>query len=214
MGKWLAEWIEEGQTQQRALELGAGTGIFTEFLKPHCEQLTASDGDVEMVKEGKRRQSGVTWKVLDAWGALPFSPTCIYSSSLLQWCPNFPETLKRWAPEVERGTRALHGFYLKGTLEELEESLGIPESLEWKTQEAWEQAFAQGGWKILKAESERRAYVFGSILHLLRYLRAIGSTTVRRVETARLLKATREHRHPYPTTWHFCRLLCEKIDGA
>jgi predicted TPR repeat methyltransferase len=45
----------EGRTYSRALEVGCSTGIFTEMLAPHCEEITAVDISALAVRRARRR---------------------------------------------------------------------------------------------------------------------------------------------------------------
>ena len=84
MAAWLAEWLPADRCG-RALELGAGPGIFTENALPWCGEDLATDISPAMCAAGRAAIPRVAWDVMDAASPQGGPWDWIFTSSILQW---------------------------------------------------------------------------------------------------------------------------------
>ena len=207
MAAWLADWLPEQRTG-RALELGAGTGLFTERARPWTGTYVASDASAAMVARGRERVPEMEWQELRAEQIAGGAWAWIFSSSMLQWAGDPPTLLRAWRGALAPGGRVLAGFYVADTLPELRGLLGDGGPLAWRTQWAWRDAFRAAGLGVRRDEVSRRKFTYGSALELLRTLHGVGAAPHRLVPPARLLAWLRAQGDgPMTATWTFYR--CE-----
>ncbi len=207
MAAWLADWLPEERTG-KALEIGAGTGLFTERARPWAGAYLASDASAAMVLRGRKRVPEVEWKELRAEQITDGGWTWIFSSSMLQWAEDPPALLRAWRGALAPGGRMLAGFYVADTLPELRGLLDHGGPLSWRTQWAWRDAFRTAGLSVRRDEVSRRKFTYGSALELLRTLHGVGAAPHRLVPPARLLAWLRKQGEgAMEATWTFYR--CE-----
>ena len=207
MAAWLAGWLPEDRAG-RALEIGAGTGLFTERTRPWAGPYVASDASAAMVRRGRERVPEVEWKELRAEQAAEGAWAWIFSSSMLQWAEDPAALLRVWRGALAPGGRVLAGFYVADTLPELRELLDHGGPLAWRTRWAWREAFRAAGLSVRRDEVSRRKFTYGSALELLRTLHGVGAAPHRLVPPARLLAWLRKQGEgPMEATWTFYR--CE-----
>jgi SAM-dependent methyltransferase len=178
LASWLAEWLENPKLAawQTAVEFGAGDGIFTRCAAERYAKFIATDISPRMVEQGRRQMPDVTWIVADAWEYVGPAADRLFSSSLLQWCPDPESTLRQWRTITLPGGRMLHGIYVSPTLAEWYSIGGIESPLEWRTADRWRQLFHEAGWTILRSECRTYVQDFPSGLDFIRFLRHTGAT--------------------------------------
>lgn len=209
MAAWLAEWLPE-EREGDALELGAGTGLFTKHAQPWGGRYVASDASAGMVAHGRTRVGGVEWRELTAEQPGGGAWSWILSSSMLQWVSDPTTVLAEWRRALAPGGRVLAGFYVAETLPELRGLLGDAGPVEWRTHWAWREAFRAAGLRVTRANVARRSFAHGSARELLRSLHAVGAAPERKVAPGRLLAWLREQGEtPMEATWTFFR--CEAV---
>ena len=215
MADWLAEWLP-AQREGSALEIGAGTGLFTTRAQPWAGRYVASDASAGMVTQGRARVGEVEWRELAAEGVGPGPWTWILSSSVLQWSADPVATLRGWRDALAPGGRVLAGFYVAETLPELRELfVGSREPLTWRTPWAWREIFRRAGLRIVRDDVSRRGYDYASPRALLRSLHETGAAPHRLVPPIRLLRWLRERGDkPMAATWTFFRVEAEVSDRA
>ena len=207
MVDWLAEWLPEERTG-RALEVGAGTGLFTARARPWAGAYLASDASAAMVAHGRERVPEVEWRELRAEQVADGAWAWIFSSSMLQWAEDPRALLRAWRGALAPGGRVLAGFYVADTLPELRDLLDDGGPLAWRTQWAWRDAFRAAGLRLRRDEVSRRKFTYGSARELLRTLHGVGAAPHRLVPPARLLAWLRAQGDgAMEATWTFYR--CE-----
>lgn len=217
MAAWLAEWLPTEQGRQGpALEVGAGTGLFTAKALPWPGGYVASDGSAEMVMRGRGRFPGVCWRELAAENPGEGGWSWILSSSVLQWASDPVGTLRAWRSALRPAGRVLAGFYAAETLPELRSLLGPGRGpLTWRTPWAWRSAFEEAGLRILRDDLACRNFEYSSPRTLLRTLHETGAAPHRLVPPARLLTWLRERDEaPMTATWTFFRVEAEPTKDA
>lgn len=213
MADWLAEWLPEAR-EGAALEMGAGTGIFTERVASWRGRYMATDASAAMVEQGARRHTDREWGEARA-EAPPAGPWAwMFSSSMLQWVERPAAVLRGWRETLALDGRVLVGFYVAETLPELDGLLGGAGPLEWRTPWAWREAFRVAGLRIVRDEISRRRFKHPSARALLRSLHGTGVAPRRLVSPARLLGWLREREGlAMEATWTFYRCEAEKMNG-
>jgi malonyl-CoA O-methyltransferase len=217
MADWLAEWLPTNRSGQ-ALELGAGTGVFTRRLLPWTGTLTATDMAEAMCNEGRVALPQMAWRVMRA-EAPERQPACdwIFSSSMLQWMEDPGAVYGAWREALKPGGRVLAGLFVEGSLPELRALTPGASPLTWRTPAVWDEALERGGLRRVRSEASTRVFYQESALELLRSLHGVGAAPVTQFAPGRLRRVLREYetRHRdergVPATWVFYRFEAERM---
>ena len=218
MADWLAEWLP-AERCGRALELGAGTGLFTRKLLPWTGELTATDLAAAMCEQGCAALPQVDWRVMRA-EAPEVAPPCdwIFSSSMLQWMEDPAAVFAAWREVLPVGGRVLAGLFADGSLTELRALTAGASPLTWRTPAAWDEALARGGLRRVRSEASTRVFYHDTALELLRSLHGVGAAPVTQFSVGRLRSLLREYavRHRdacgVRATWEFYRFEAERVE--
>lgn len=216
MAGWLAEWLPE-QRSGAALEIGAGTGLFTARALPWAGRYVASDASGAMVARGREgRGGGAEWRELASENVGDGRWDWVLSSSVLQWSADPVALLRGWRGALAPGGRVLAGFYVAETLPELRELFGGGrEPLTWRTAWAWRELFARAGLRIVRDDVARRSFSYASPRDFLRSLHETGAAPHRLVPPGRLLGWLRERGEgPMTATWTFFRVEADAPSDA
>ena len=212
MAAWLAEWIPEDRHGD-ALEIAAGTGLFTGHLTPWRGCLTATDLSPQMVAAGRQRLPEIRWLVRDAAQAHGREFDWIFSCSFLQWCDD-PETLlETWRKNLNPGGRVLAGFFVNGAIPELHRLLGPHAPIRYRESDEWRRLFTQAGFVVEVCDTHIVARTYPAALDLFRRLHGVGATRGPRLtvpEMRALLRAYETacaHPEGIVAHWHYCRVL-------
>lgn len=198
-------------------EFGAGTGLLTKHLiEQNPSRIVATDISSQMIIEGKKNVPQAHWELMDAWNARPLSVDHIFSSSLLQWCPNPERTIASWVQDLpENGTiQAL--FFIDQTLKELRQLLSLENSVQWRTKPSWESYFKDAGLRIVVSRETTKSYEFPSSLDLLKTLKRTGTSLKNELCGGQLKKILKEYDTSYQSskgvisTWQFCQIVVQK----
>lgn len=209
MAAWLAEWLPPGRTG-RALELGAGPGLFTERLLPWSGPLLATDLSAAMCAAGAARFPSLEWRRASAEHP-PAGPwDFVFTSSMLQWLADPVAPLAAIRATLGPRGRLIAGLFVAPTLPEWED-LARTAPLRWRTAQQWLAALRSAGLHPVRSGTRTTAVTFPSAKALLRSLHSAGAAPHRRMEPARLrrLLADYDARHRAPggvtSTWTFFR---------
>lgn len=211
---WLAEWLPTKGTHGSCLELGAGTGLFSQHLAGRFQQLACTDISPEMLSHCRKRVTGADFRILDAWEA----PDCdrprwdlISSCSLLQWAPTPVSVLRNWSKQLEPNGRMLLGFFVSPSLPELDRVLEGKSPVDWRSPSEWQKAIGAADLQIQQMETTTRIYHYPSALEFWKSLHGTGSNVTRGTSTGTLRRLLREYEGANRTeagvraTWTFCR---------
>ncbi len=215
MAAWLAEWLPADRCG-RALELGAGPGIFTENALPWCGEYLATDISPAMCAAGRAAIPRVAWDVMDAASPQGGPWDWIFTSSMLQWatCPS--QMLTAWRERLATHGRVLAGLYVAGSLSEVDALLGERAPVQWRTASTWREALAAANLRLIRDTADRRVFHYRSALNVWRSLHGVGAVSPPRLgpgELRRLLHDfDRRHRTPagVPITWAFYRFEAQR----
>ncbi len=202
----------------RALELGAGTGVFTRRLLPWTGVLTATDMAEAMCTEGRSTLPQVPWRVMRA-EAPEREPACdwIFSSSMLQWMEDPGAVFAAWREALKPGGRVLAGLFVEGSLPELRALTPGSSPLTWRTPAVWDEALERGGLRRVRSEASTRVFYQKTALDLLRSLHGVGAAPVTQFAPGRLRSVLREYEACHrdargvPATWAFYRFEAERV---
>ncbi|PDH31516.1 MAG: hypothetical protein CNE95_00195 [Puniceicoccaceae bacterium MED-G30] len=211
--EWLAQWLPPESTCTEVLELGAGTGLFTQHLASQYPNATCTDVSQEMLAVCQERVSGLNYSIQDAWQPLPKPGTwdLITACSLLQWAPDPLEVVNNWAHALATDGRILTAFFIAPTLPEMEVVMGGTGPVQWRSTAQWQDIFTSVGLRIERFETDSRCYTFASAMHFWKAIHGTGATVSRRIKPSALLRFFRDYEDRFPdpkgvySTWTFCR---------
>ena len=211
MAAWLAEWLPAARAG-RALEVGAGPGVFTRRLLPWTGSLLATDRSAAMCAAGRAAWPHITWRTMAAEAPAAGPWDWIFSSSVLQWLESPTEVLAAWRERLAPGGRVLAGFFTAGSLEEWNALAGDSSPLVWRAPAEWRKHFAAAGLRVLRAEQAPRIFHHPSARAFLRTLHGVGAAPARRLPAAQLRRLLTEYDARHRTaagvsaTWQFFRI--------
>lgn len=183
---WLAEWLPT-RIEGRALELGAGTGIFTRRAVERSGHVVATDASARMVQEGAREIPQADWRVADASrppnGA---SYGWIFSSSLIQWLDDPAETFRVWHTLAAPQARLLAGWFVAGTMRNVLALAPEVAPFRWRTTDEWIRLLDGSRWRTVRHETREFVLHHPDSTALLRDIHRIGAVRPGRCGAARL----------------------------
>lgn len=212
--RWLAEWLPQDGSNGSCLELGAGTGLFSQHLADRFQHLDCTDISPEMLLQCRERLPGVNYRVLDAWDPPSWDEQhydFLASSSLLQWAPSPVSVLKNWSDRLCADGRMLLGFFVAPSLPELDRVLGGQSPVNWRSPAEWQDAMGDSGLELERIETTTHRYYYSSALEFLKSLHGTGCNVSRGTSTGTLRRLLRQYEAAYKTdagvyaTWTFCR---------
>ena len=215
---WTAELLPRiPQLQGQVMEVGAGTGLFTQYLSKHFPELIATDLSQAMIEVGKTSLPDVSWKVQDAW-ELPANEKIsgLFSSSLLQWSNNPKEVLSKWNQVLAPGAWMLHSFFIEGSLNELQSVAPESIALNFRSIDDWKQYFQDSGFQVLDTAQREDLLYFDSALRFFRNLHDLGATSPNKFSPSQLRRILEKYESEFSsdqgvsTTWCTGRFLCRK----
>jgi malonyl-CoA O-methyltransferase len=211
MAEWLAEWLP-AERAGRALELGAGTGMFTRKLLPWLGTLTATDASAAMCEVAQVQLPDVEWRVLNAEAPGAAEADWIFTSSMLQWVENPRAMFAAWKRAMRPGGRVLAGLFAEGSLPELRELTHGWSPLTWRTPDEWSELLAEAGLELVRSEEVYRVFYHPTAREFLRSLHGVGATPYHQFTPGKLRRILRDydklHREPQGvrSTWVFYRI--------
>lgn len=209
LADWVAAWLPRRRTG-RALEVGAGPGIFTRRLLPWNGEVLATDASRAMCAAGRAALPEVAWRTMTAERPLPGPWDWIFSSSMLQWAESPALVFAAWRARLAPGGRVLAGLFVRGTLEEWYALSGEP-PLRWRTAAEWRALVEDSGIRIVRDDEAVRTFHHASAAALLRSLHGAGTAPRRRIPPGRLRALLAEYERLHrtgrgvPARWRFYR---------
>ena len=199
MAAWLAEWLP-AKIESPALELGAGTGLFTRQLVGRTHRLMATDVSPRMVEMGKSNVPQADWSVADASNPPTGEPyRWIFSSSLAQWLPDPLATFRAWHQASAPGARMLGGWFILGTLREFFDVCPEATPFVWRNAREWMDVLRRAGWHPVREEQIEMQRYHPDTASMLREVHNAGAVVPRRLGIAKLRGALRNFDCAYRT---------------
>jgi SAM-dependent methyltransferase len=210
LARWVADWLP-AERAGRALEVGAGPGVFTRLLLPWSGPVLATDLSAAMCAAGRSRVPEVRWRTMAAERPAAGPWDWILSSGMLQWAADPADVFGAWREQLAPGGRILAGLFASGSLPEWGGVAGDWSPIDWRTPQDWREAIAAGGLRIVRDGSDRREFRHASARDFLRALHGIGAAPRRRLGPGALRKILRDYearfgnRTGVRATWAFYR---------
>jgi SAM-dependent methyltransferase len=211
LAAWLAEWLPP-QRAGRALEIGAGPGIFTQHLAGWPDGVTATDLAPEMVAAGRDAAPWADWRVAAADTPLPGPWAWIFSSAMLQWADDPVAIFSAWRNALAPGGRALGALFAAGSLPEWRAVVGDDGPVRWRTPDEWRAALTRAGLCVVRDGSAVRGFTHPTARDFLRSLHGVGAAPQRRLGAGALRAALRDYEARFAVsgggvraTWAFYR---------
>lgn len=208
---WLAEWLPTDRCGF-ALEIAAGTGLFTRRIFPWNGPVLATDASAAMVAQGRHLVPAAQWQIATAAHPPRVSANWIFSSSFLQWVADPEAIFREWKSRLLPDGRILASLFIAPTLPELSSVAPQVTPLPWRTDSEWIRLFENAGFKVSRAEKQTRVYRFSGCLRLLQTLHRSGAAPGRQISGAQLRRIIREYDSRFgsgneiPSTWTFFRI--------
>lgn len=123
-GKHLMPWLPDRE-ELTVIDLGCGTGFFTELLASKFEHVIGVDISSKMLNFTQQNRQGVDLLVAGDAYQLPFqnnSIDLIYSNLVIQWCSNLPHVISELIRVLKPGGKFIFTTLLDETLSELKSS--------------------------------------------------------------------------------------------
>lgn len=209
---WVAEWLPE-KIEGPALELGAGTGLFTRHLVGRRVRPVACDIAPRMVRAGVAALPEAEWIVGDATTP-PRGPgfRWIFSCSLVQWLADPLSAFRAWHRVTLPEGRLIAGWFVRGTLGEFFATCPEAAPFVWRDTAEWNGLLSEAGWIIRRHETTHFVRHHASSSAMLREIHNAGAVVPRRLGVGELRQALRgydrDHRHAegVRSTFEFLRV--------
>ncbi|MFB0980688.1 MAG: malonyl-ACP O-methyltransferase BioC [Alteromonadaceae bacterium] len=183
-GKHLMSFLPN-RTDLTVVDLGSGTGFFTDILASKYRQTIGIDISTKMLAFAqKNRSKEINWIEADAYH-LPFqnnSIDVIYSNLVIQWCDHLDILVKEVLRVLKPGGLFIFSTLLDGTLHELKSSWAQVDEekhvIDFKTHENLEIVFNNASCKLLEQKTQNLILEYQSVIHLARELKGLGANHV------------------------------------
>ncbi|MGF1790476.1 malonyl-ACP O-methyltransferase BioC [Photobacterium profundum] len=171
------------QAGTRVLDLGCGTGYFSEQLMQRGYDVLAADLSIEMLVQAKSRcGNSVTYLEADAEN-LPIKDNqfdVAFSSLALQWCDDLSVPLKELRRVVKPGGKIMFTTLVEGSLFELSQAWQEVDRYQhvnhFLSQKAIKLALAQAGGAIDTLDFKPIRVNYPAAVGLMKDLKGIGAT--------------------------------------
>lgn len=189
---WLAEWLPS-RLDGPALELGAGTGLFTRLAAPRAARFTATDIAPSMVAAGRLAVPGADWREAAA-DMPPDGPwQWIVSCSLAQWIGEPGTVLGRWRAAAAPGSTLLAGWFIKGTMDGFFHTCPEAAPFAWRDADEWLGLLHAADWSVTRHETRTFFRRHADARAMLREVHNVGAAVPRRLGLGVLRRALRTH---------------------
>ncbi len=222
----------------RILEIGCGTGYFTQLLRQASNGavLLALDLDAALVATARRRlgqKARVAWLVADGETLSRGNFDAIVANATFQWLTIPAEAMATYFDRLKPGGVLAFSTLGPGTFRELAVSLKQaaeavnlqqPPAIaaqSFQNEEAWAKLLAEAGFSCVRLRREQVTDTYASVSAFLKALRAMGATNPQpRPFSPRLLQAlVRSYREGYcrngsvPVTYEIIWAVARKGSG-
>jgi len=180
-GKHLMPWLPN-RNDLRVLDLGSGTGFFTDLLASSYSQVIGLDFSKEMLRYAKDcRNNSIVWLEADAHkiplqdGSIDF----IYSNLVIQWCEPLDVAIKEMLRVLKPGGLIIFTTLVDGTLHELKSSWRQVDDdqhvIDFKTEEQLGEYFNTENSSVLEHKCQDIILEYQNVIHLARELKGLGA---------------------------------------
>ncbi|GAB2663794.1 malonyl-ACP O-methyltransferase BioC [Vibrio panuliri] len=186
VGHRLLEWLPWDLSGCKILDLGCGTGYFSQQLLARGAQVVCCDLSTAMLQQAESRcgTENITYQQGDA-ECLPFYDhqfDYVFSSLALQWCANLAVPLAEMRRVTRKGGQAIFSTLLEGSLSELKQAWAKVDSYQhvndFITANQVKIALAQADCKNHHLDLPTITVWYSSAFALMRDLKGIGANHV------------------------------------
>lgn len=183
-GKHLLPLLPENDNLT-VIDLGCGTGFFTELLASNYRQVIGVDISSKMLNFTKNNRRDVANLVAGDAYHLPFqsnSIDLIYSNLVIQWCANLPHVINELMRVLKPGGKLVFTTLLDETLSELKSAWAQVDSdkhvIDFRKAVELEAMFSSEDYKLEQHQVEDVILEYENVLHLARELKGLGANHV------------------------------------
>jgi len=231
-GKHLMPWLPN-RKDLTVLDLGSGTGFFTDVLASKYSNVVGLDFSKKMLQYAQgRRNKKIIWLEADAH-KIPLqdeSMDFIYSNLVIQWFEPLDVAIKEMLRVLKPGGLIIFSTLLDGTLHELRSSWKEVDNdqhvIDFKTEEQIEDCFNTYYSHVLKCKCQDLILEYQNVIHLARELKGLGSNHLTKKKNRGLsgkdkwFKMTEHYKkfiepnNVYPATYRLYSGLVVKLNRA
>ena len=183
-GKHLMPWLPN-RNDLTALDLGAGTGFFTELLASRYQQVIGLDISKKMLNYAKdHRDNTIYWLEADAY-KIPLqdkSIDLVYSNLMIQWCDPLDLVLDEVMRVLKPGGLFVFSTLIDGTLFELKSAWAQVDNdqhvIDFKPECEIRPLLSGPDRKLLDAKQQDVVLEYENVLHLAHELKSLGANHV------------------------------------
>ena len=180
-GKHLMPWLPN-RNDLTVLDLGSGTGFFTDLLASSYEQVIGIDISNTMLNFAKEsRNKSISWLEADAH-KLPLKDNSIdfiYSNLVIQWFDPLDEAITEMLRVLKPGGLLIFTTLVDGTLHELKSSWKQVDDdqhvIDFKTVNELNTLFNTENGKLVEQKCQDIVLEYQNVIHLARELKGLGA---------------------------------------
>lgn len=183
-GKHLMPWLPN-RNDITVIDLGCGTGFFTDILAGRYAQVIGVDISTKMLNFAKEnRNNDISWIEADAY-TLPFADNSIdliYSNLMIQWCDPITTVLDEVLRVLKPGGLFIFTTLTDGTLFELRSSWAKVDNdkhvIDFKTHDELVEVCNSTNSRLLDSHEKDIVLEYENVLHLAHELKGLGANHV------------------------------------
>lgn len=180
-GKHLMPWLPN-RNDLTVLDLGSGTGFFTDLLASSYKQVIGLDISTQMLKFAKEnRNKSILWLEADAH-KIPLKDNSIdfiYSNLVIQWFDPLDEAISEMLRVLKPGGLLIFTTLVDGTLHELKSSWKQVDDdqhvIDFKTVDELNALFNNDSGKLVEQKCQDIVLEYQNVIHLARELKGLGA---------------------------------------
>lgn len=183
-GKHLMPWLPN-RNDLTVLDLGSGTGFFTDLLASSYQNVIGLDISADMLKFAKaNRNNKILWLEGDAH-KIPLQDASIdfiYSNLVIQWFEPLDEAINEMLRVLKPGGLLIFTTLVDGTLHELKSSWKQVDNdkhvIDFKTENELNALFNHEKGKLIEQKCQDIVLEYQNVIHLARELKGLGANHV------------------------------------
>jgi len=180
-GKHLMPWLPN-RNDLTVLDLGSGTGFFTDLLASSYDQVIGLDISTDMLQFAKEtRNKEILWLEADAHN-IPLKDNSIdfiYSNLVIQWFNPLDEAITEMLRVLKPGGLLIFTTLVDGTLHELKSSWKQVDDdqhvIDFKTVIELNTLFNNKNGKLVEQKCQDIVLEYQNVIHLARELKGLGA---------------------------------------
>ncbi|MGL1959092.1 MAG: malonyl-ACP O-methyltransferase BioC [Colwellia sp.] len=180
-GKHLMPWLPS-KKNLTVLDLGSGTGFFTDLLASTYQHVIGLDISTNMLHFAKKnRNENITWLEADAHN-IPLkdqSVNLIYSNLVIQWFDPLELAIQEMLRVLKPGGLIIFTTLVDGTLHELKSSWRQTDDdnhvIDFKTEQQLSEFFNTKSSTVLESKCQDIILEYQNVIHLARELKGLGA---------------------------------------